>query len=70
MPSAACQLKTIEYDEQYQRMDEWMVGRRDVALDGNRSGRRRPAGGRDPQAVQEIIQSRGCEVNLYQMRLR
>ena len=35
-------------------MDEWMVGRRDVALDRDRRGRGRSAGGRDQQAVQEI----------------
>jgi len=50
------------YDESYRRMDGWMGGRTDVALDGDRRSGGGPAGRRDYQAVQEIIR-RFDEVN-------
>lgn len=41
-------------DESWRRMDGWLDGRRDVALDGDRRTGSGPAGRRDQQAVQEI----------------
>jgi hypothetical protein len=60
----AAQRKEL-YDESYRRMDEWLDGRRDVGLDGDRRAGGGPAGRPDYQAVQEIIvRSRpACEVN-------
>jgi len=46
-------------------MDEWMNGRRNVDLDGDRRTVSGPADRRDYQVVQEIIVGSGpaCEVN-------
>ena len=47
-------MNDTEHDEPYKRMDEWMGGRRDVDLDGDRRPGGGPAGRRDCEAVQEI----------------
>ena len=43
------------YDESYRWMDEWLDGRRDVVLDGDRRPGGGPAGRPYQQSVQEII---------------
>ena len=45
-------MKGALYDEWYRRMDEWLDGRRDVALDGDRRTGGGLAGCRDCQDVQ------------------
>ena len=48
----AAQRKVV-YDESYKRMDEWLDGRRDVVLDGDRRPRGGPARRRYQQAIQK-----------------
>jgi hypothetical protein len=57
------------YDESYRWMDEWLVGRRDVDLAGNRRTGGGPAGHRDYQVVKEIIvRSRSAGVRCWHRR--
>ena len=53
------------HDEPYRRMDEWLDGRGDVDLDGDRRTGGGPAGRRDYQADQEIIvcSRPACEID-------
>ena len=45
-------LRTYDNNESYRRMDEWLDGRRDVDLDGDRRARRGPPGRSDYAAAQ------------------
>ena len=46
--------RTERYDERYTWLDERMVRRRDVGLDGDRHSAGGPAGRRNQQAVEEV----------------
>lgn len=60
--------RTEFYDEPRKRMDEWMVGRRHVALAGGRRAGGGPAGRRDWQAIQEIIHYPPNSLNLERLK--